>query len=250
MARIHRGGGARGDRGVQVVDRGSAAPQLLPDRWNPATLQEIRGQSGRSRPTTSTLTRAMHGRIRSRSDSPERGDRSRVRPIRDANLKRRLYEEGLKEPHCEMCGQGEIWRGRLHVDDPRPHQRRARRQPPREPPASFARTAPRLSIRIAVARTGSAPARNCRAVARVRARHRTQRYCSRACGCAGIARSCGGVPSLNPQSRAPALREAACRDRGDELPAPSGASTASPTTPSASGFGSTNESGERVRGET
>jgi hypothetical protein len=28
------------------------------------------------------------------------------------HLKRRLYEEGLKERKCELCGQGEIWRGR------------------------------------------------------------------------------------------------------------------------------------------
>jgi hypothetical protein len=27
------------------------------------------------------------------------------------NLKRRLYEEGLKDRHCELCGQGEEWRG-------------------------------------------------------------------------------------------------------------------------------------------
>jgi hypothetical protein len=27
------------------------------------------------------------------------------------NLKARLYEEGLKTPTCELCGQGEIWRG-------------------------------------------------------------------------------------------------------------------------------------------
>ena len=26
-------------------------------------------------------------------------------------LKRRLYEAGLKQPICELCGQGEIWRG-------------------------------------------------------------------------------------------------------------------------------------------
>ena len=29
-----------------------------------------------------------------------------------AKLKRRLYEEGLKERRCEMCGQGEDWHGR------------------------------------------------------------------------------------------------------------------------------------------
>lgn len=28
------------------------------------------------------------------------------------DVKRRLLVEGLKEPQCELCGQGEIWRGR------------------------------------------------------------------------------------------------------------------------------------------
>jgi hypothetical protein len=28
------------------------------------------------------------------------------------HLKRRLYDEGVKQPVCELCGQGEIWRGR------------------------------------------------------------------------------------------------------------------------------------------
>jgi hypothetical protein len=27
-------------------------------------------------------------------------------------LKRRLFSEGIKQPACEMCGQGEIWLGR------------------------------------------------------------------------------------------------------------------------------------------
>src|ERR687896_1839121 len=29
-----------------------------------------------------------------------------------SNLKPRLYREGLKDPICELCGQGEIWRGK------------------------------------------------------------------------------------------------------------------------------------------
>ena len=29
------------------------------------------------------------------------------------HLKARLYEEGLKERRCELCGQGELWQGRL-----------------------------------------------------------------------------------------------------------------------------------------
>ena len=28
------------------------------------------------------------------------------------HLKRRLFAEGIKRPHCELCGQGETWRGR------------------------------------------------------------------------------------------------------------------------------------------
>lgn len=28
------------------------------------------------------------------------------------NVKRRLFAEGLKQPRCELCGQGEIWRGK------------------------------------------------------------------------------------------------------------------------------------------
>lgn len=28
------------------------------------------------------------------------------------HVKRRLFQEGLKEPECEMCGQDEIWHGR------------------------------------------------------------------------------------------------------------------------------------------
>lgn len=34
------------------------------------------------------------------------------RRIGSSHLKRRLYREGLKSPQCELCGQGEIWRGR------------------------------------------------------------------------------------------------------------------------------------------
>ena len=32
-----------------------------------------------------------------------------------ANLKSRLYREGLKTPICELCGTGEMWRGRPMV---------------------------------------------------------------------------------------------------------------------------------------
>lgn len=48
--------------------------------------------------------------------------RTRKRPLKELlvensscsrqNLKRRLFQEGLKEPRCEQCGQDENWRGR------------------------------------------------------------------------------------------------------------------------------------------
>jgi len=36
----------------------------------------------------------------------------RESPASRANLKRRLFAEGLKDRRCELCGQGETWRGR------------------------------------------------------------------------------------------------------------------------------------------
>jgi hypothetical protein len=50
-----------------------------------------------------------------------RANRARARPLADVlvrnssynrgNLKQRLYREGLKQRSCELCGQGEKWRG-------------------------------------------------------------------------------------------------------------------------------------------
>ena len=54
--------------------------------------------------------------------SARRGPSKRAVPLADvlvrnssysrATLKRRLFEEGLKDRRCEACGQGEVWRGR------------------------------------------------------------------------------------------------------------------------------------------
>ena len=33
-------------------------------------------------------------------------------PFSRVQLKKRLYSAGLKQPRCELCGQGEVWRGR------------------------------------------------------------------------------------------------------------------------------------------
>jgi transposase-like protein len=55
-------------------------------------------------------------------DSARRGPSARAKPLAEvlvrnssysrATLKRRLFEEGLKDRRCEQCGQGELWRGR------------------------------------------------------------------------------------------------------------------------------------------
>jgi hypothetical protein len=34
-------------------------------------------------------------------------------PFSRNHLKERLYAEGLKQPVCELCGQGELWRGQV-----------------------------------------------------------------------------------------------------------------------------------------
>ena len=63
-------------------------------------------------------------------------------------LKRRLYDEGLKQRACELCGQGEEWRGRRmslildHINGVADDNRL-------ETSGSSARTAPRRSTRTA-----------------------------------------------------------------------------------------------------
>jgi hypothetical protein len=57
-----------------------------------------------------------------RSQARALGARRRAVPLVDVlveastyhrgHLKRRLLDEGLKRPECELCGQGELWRGR------------------------------------------------------------------------------------------------------------------------------------------
>ena len=101
-----------------------------------------------------------------------------------SNLKARLYAEGLKAPVCELCGQGELWRGEPmglildHVNGVRDDNRH------REPPDRL----PELRGDARHALRSQEPARADRA--RVPALRRDvsarrsarQRYCSRACG--------------------------------------------------------------------
>lgn len=100
-----------------------------------------------------------------------------------ANLKARLYAEGVKAPICELCGQGELWRGRPmglildHIngvrDDNRLHNLRI----------VCPNCAATLDTHCGRKNRLERPERTClRCDAIFRARYPQQRYCSRACG--------------------------------------------------------------------
>jgi len=99
------------------------------------------------------------------------------------NLKARLYAEGVKAPRCELCGQGELWRGRPmglildHIngvrDDNRLHNLRI----------VCPNCAATLDTHCGRKNRLERPERAClRCGAIFRARYPQQRYCSRACG--------------------------------------------------------------------
>jgi hypothetical protein len=103
------------------------------------------------------------------------------------HLKRRLYAEGLKRPICELCGQGEEWRGRRmslildHVngvgDDHRLENLRI----------VCPNCAATLETHCGRNRP-VAPSHCERCQAAFRPRAGQQRYCSRRCGAGGTAR--------------------------------------------------------------
>lgn len=120
-----------------------------------------------------------------------------------SNLKQRLYEAGLKQPCCEMCGQGETWRGR-HMSMILDHTNGVRNDNRLENLRMLCpNCAATLDTHCGRAKETPPPLRNCaRCGEMFRAKYRKQRFCSRHCGMRrerGPIRCGRGVPK--PKSR-------------------------------------------------
>jgi hypothetical protein len=99
------------------------------------------------------------------------------------HLKERLYKEGLKRPVCELCGQGELWRGRRlglildHVNGVSNDNRLTNLR------IVCPNCAATLDTHCGRGRRLSRPESECeRCGIRFRPKYTTQRYCSRSCG--------------------------------------------------------------------
>jgi len=123
-------------------------------------------------------------------------------------LKARLYKEGLKEPRCELCGQGEMWRGEHmslildHINGVRDdnHLGNLRIVCPN--------CAATFDTHCGRATAGPPPLRSClRCSVVFRAKYRRHYYCSRYCGL----RSTNGRSGGRGGGRTPGVPQPATR---------------------------------------
>jgi hypothetical protein len=98
------------------------------------------------------------------------------------SLKKRLFREGLKQPICEMCGQGELWRGRrmsLILDHANGHATDNRLENLRIVCPNCAATLDTHCGKLSGKPRTERPCVTCGALFYPRTRH--HRYCSRPC---------------------------------------------------------------------
>jgi hypothetical protein len=121
-----------------------------------------------------------------------------------SSLKARLYDEGLKQPVCELCGQDEIWRGRRmglildHISGVRDDNRLENLR------IICPNCAATLDTHCGRKHPNNLAPRSClRCGTEFRPKYRDHRYCSRECGCrwdrvaaAREGRGHFGVPNL------------------------------------------------------
>jgi hypothetical protein len=116
------------------------------------------------------------------------------------DVKRRLLSEGLKEPECELCGQGEVWRGRPmalildHINGVRDDHRLENLR--------FVCPNCAATLDTHCGRKNRIDRSHCacqRCGTRFVPRSGRQRYCSRYCGCRWDRRALRGQPK--PASR-------------------------------------------------
>lgn len=100
-----------------------------------------------------------------------------------SNLKQRLYEEGLKTPVCELCEQGEIWRGKRmglildHINGVRNDNRIENLR------VVCPNCAATFDTHCGRKRRSTPRSRSCARCGKpFRPKYRDHRYCSRACG--------------------------------------------------------------------
>jgi hypothetical protein len=117
-----------------------------------------------------------------------------------SRLKHRLFEEGLKERRCEMCGQGELWRGRwmsLILDHINGVPNDNRIENLRVVCPNCAAT---LDTHCGRKNRQDAPTRSCLRCGReFVAKYRRHRYCSHSCGCRWDRSGQRGIP--RPEDR-------------------------------------------------
>lgn len=119
-----------------------------------------------------------------------------------SHLKRRLYEENLKQPICEECGQGEVWKGR-HISLILDHKNGVRDDHRLENLRIVCpNCAAALDTHCGRAAAGPPPLRHCERCGEMfRAKNRRQRFCSRHCGTRGVPGSRLGDARPRPQTR-------------------------------------------------